>query len=59
MAFPDVCKVPAPPAPPVPTPFPNFAMLNQATRLVAEMAATENGSNVPSVIVSDAETAAR
>jgi hypothetical protein len=29
-AFPDVCKVPAPPAPPVPTPFPNFAMLNQA-----------------------------
>ncbi|MGE0790279.1 MAG: PAAR-like domain-containing protein [Sandaracinaceae bacterium] len=29
-AFPDVCKVPAPPAPPVPTPFPNIAMLNQA-----------------------------
>lgn len=25
-AFPDVCKVPAPPAPPVPTPFPNMAM---------------------------------
>jgi len=21
--FPDVCKVPAPPAPPIPTPFPN------------------------------------
>ncbi|RZO59302.1 MAG: DUF4150 domain-containing protein [Sandaracinaceae bacterium] len=30
MAMPDVCKVPAPPAPPVPTPFPNIAMLNQA-----------------------------
>ncbi len=29
-AFPDVCKVPAPPAPPVPTPFPNLAMCNQA-----------------------------
>jgi hypothetical protein len=29
-AFPDVCKVPAPPAPPIPTPFPNIAMCNQA-----------------------------
>lgn len=29
-ALPDVCKVPAPPAPPVPTPFPNIAMLSQA-----------------------------
>ncbi|MBZ0117419.1 MAG: DUF4150 domain-containing protein [Sandaracinaceae bacterium] len=29
-AVPDVCKVPAPPGPPVPTPFPNIAMLNQA-----------------------------
>lgn len=29
-AMPDVCKVPAPPAPPVPTPFPNMAMLTQA-----------------------------
>ncbi len=29
-AFPDTCKVPAPPAPPIPTPFPNMAMLNQA-----------------------------
>ena len=26
----DVCKVPAPPAPPVPTPFPNIATLNMA-----------------------------
>jgi len=31
MAMPDVCKVPAPPAPPIPTPFPNTAMMNQAT----------------------------
>lgn len=31
MAFPDVCKVPAPPAPPIPTPFPNSANLAQAT----------------------------
>ena len=30
MAVPDVCKVPAPPAPPIPTPFPNTGMLNQA-----------------------------
>ena len=30
LAFPDVCKVPAPPAPPIPTPFPNTGMLNQA-----------------------------
>jgi hypothetical protein len=29
-ALPDVCKVPAPPAPPVPTPFPNIAQLAQA-----------------------------
>ncbi len=28
--FPDVCKVPAPPAPPIPTPFPNLAQLAQA-----------------------------
>ena len=26
MAMPDVCKVPAPPAPPIPTPFPNIGM---------------------------------
>jgi hypothetical protein len=29
-AFPDVCNVPAPPAPPIPTPFPNTAQLQQA-----------------------------
>jgi len=26
----DVCKTPAPPAPPIPTPYPNLAMCNQA-----------------------------
>ncbi len=31
-AFPDVCKVPAPPAPFVPTPFPNIGMPMQAKK---------------------------
>lgn len=30
MAFPDTCKVPAPPGPPVPTPFPNVTMFLQS-----------------------------
>jgi hypothetical protein len=30
VANPDVCKVPAPPGPPVPTPFPNLGDLTQA-----------------------------
>jgi len=29
-AFPDTCKTPAPPAPPIPTPYPNAAQLMQA-----------------------------
>ena len=29
-SFPDVCKVPAPPAPPIPTPFPNIGQCSQA-----------------------------
>ena len=29
MIFPDVCKTPAPPAPPIPIPYPNIAMLTQ------------------------------
>lgn len=28
--FPDVCKVPAPPAPPVPTPFPNMSQVRNS-----------------------------
>jgi uncharacterized Zn-binding protein involved in type VI secretion len=31
LAVPDVCKVPAPPAPPIPTPFPNTGQNRQAT----------------------------
>ena len=30
--FPDVCKTPAPPLPPIPVPYPNFGMLNQANK---------------------------
>ncbi len=30
MGFPDVCKTPIPPAGPVPIPYPNIAMANQA-----------------------------
>ena len=31
-AVPDTCLTPAPPAPPVPTPYPNNAMMNQGTK---------------------------
>lgn len=31
MGMPDVCKTPAPPAPPVPIPYPNIGMLPTAT----------------------------
>ncbi len=37
MAFPDVCKVPAPPAPPVPTPFPAIAQVRNASGTVAKV----------------------
>ena len=30
MGMPDVCLTPAPPAPPIPVPYPNFGMVNQA-----------------------------
>ena len=32
MGMPDVCQVPAPPGPPIPTPFPNMAMPSNATK---------------------------
>jgi len=32
MGTPDVCQVPAPPGPPVPTPFPNTGMVANATK---------------------------
>ena len=31
-AMPDVCLTPAPPSPPVPTPYPNTGQLNQASK---------------------------
>jgi hypothetical protein len=31
-AIPDVCLTPAPPAPPVPVPYPNTGMVNQASK---------------------------
>ena len=35
-AFPDVCKTPAPPGPPVPMPYPNVAQLDQANGVTDE-----------------------
>ncbi len=32
LAFPDVCLTPAPPAPPIPVPYPNVGMVNQAKK---------------------------
>ncbi len=32
LGVPDVCLTPAPPAPPVPTPYPNSGMVNQAKK---------------------------
>jgi hypothetical protein len=37
LGTPDVCQVPAPPAPPVPTPFPNMAQLASATKTCAKV----------------------
>jgi hypothetical protein len=37
MGTPDVCQVPAPPGPPVPTPFPNTAMVANATKTSAKV----------------------
>ena len=49
---PDVCKVPAPPAPPVPTPFPNLAQNAQAqgtsaTVKVMNMPCMTKASQIP------------
>ncbi|MCC7536734.1 MAG: DUF4150 domain-containing protein [Deltaproteobacteria bacterium] len=51
-AFPDVCKVPAPPAPPVPTPFPNTgqnatALLTSLLVKIANMPALTTMSEIP------------
>lgn len=52
MGMPDVCKVPAPPAPPIPTPFPNMAQCPMATGtttkvLVQNMPALTESSKIP------------
>ena len=46
MAMPDVCLVPAPPAPPIPTPFPNIAMCNQADGGTCSSKVKFDGKNV-------------
>jgi len=54
MAFPDVCKTPAPPAPFVPVPYPNIAMTNQANPgtctkkvKIQNQPAMQKGSEIP------------
>ncbi len=37
LAFPDVCLTPAPPAPPVPIPYPNIGMVNQAKKTASKV----------------------
>lgn len=36
-AFPDVCKTPAPPAPPIPIPYPNIGMVPTAVKTSAKV----------------------
>jgi hypothetical protein len=36
-AMPDVCLTPAPPAPPVPVPYPNTGMVNQASKTATKV----------------------
>ena len=54
LAFPDVCKTPAPPAPFVPIPYPNIAMANQANPgtctkkvKIQNQPALQKGSEIP------------
>jgi len=53
MAMPDVCKVPAPPAPPIPTPFPNNAqstMANPSTASKKVMIANAPGHSLKTIV---------
>jgi hypothetical protein len=50
--MPDVCKVPAPPAPPIPTPFPNMGQLPTAVKTstkvkIVSMPAVIETSEIP------------
>jgi hypothetical protein len=63
VAFPDVCKTPAPPSPsPVPVPYPNNGMANQAVntstkvKIVSKEAITEK-SEIPSSMGDEAGVA--
>lgn len=52
MAVPDICKVPMPPAPPIPTPFPNIGMTpmaNPVTKkvLIGGVPALTKASKIP------------
>jgi hypothetical protein len=52
MGFPDVCKTPAPPAPPIPIPYPNIAQCASATGesqkvKIANMGALKKDSEIP------------
>jgi hypothetical protein len=52
MGMPDVCQVPAPPAPPIPTPFPNMGMFPTAVKtattvLIMNEPAVVQGSEIP------------
>jgi hypothetical protein len=52
MGFPDVCLTPAPPAPPIPIPYPNIAMgptaiPNCPTILIMGMPAHNLGTSIP------------
>lgn len=44
IAFPDVCKTPAPPAPPIPIPYPNIAMSSDAASEASKV--TADGSKL-------------
>ena len=50
--FPDVCKTPAPPAPPIPIPYPNMGQVAQAVKTgvkvkVMNQPALNKGSEIP------------
>ncbi|MCB9398533.1 MAG: DUF4150 domain-containing protein [Acidobacteria bacterium] len=53
-SFPDVCKTPAPPAPPVPIPYPNIAMSSNTingsmtVKVDGQMVLVKNGFMTPS-----------
>lgn len=61
-AMPDVCKTPAPPAGPIPIPYPNMAMLNQASGeskkvKISNMGVVTMGSSIPSTTGDEAGSA--